>query len=84
MVVGSRRSSFEDLAGYIIIIGNTGSIPADAKSLARMHLTDLSARITKVLDTKAGSLDDTTRAHLIESRQRVSKALDSTYTANDL
>jgi hypothetical protein len=84
MVVGARRSPLEDLYGYIIILGNSGSVPADAKSLARMHLTELGSRIAKVLETKSGTLDDATRAHLLESRQRITKALDSTYAANEL
>ena len=54
MVVGNRRSPLEELYGYIIILGNSGTVPADAKSLARMHLSDISGRIAKVLDTKSG------------------------------
>jgi hypothetical protein len=84
MVVGTRRSPLEDLYGYVIVLGNSGTVPADARSLARMHLTDLGNRIAKVLETRSGTLDDTTRAHLIESKQRITKTLDSTYTANEL
>ncbi len=84
MVVGNRRSPLEDLYGYIIILGNSGTVPADAKSLARMHLSDIAGRITKVLETKSGTLDDSTRAHLVECKQRIQKTLDSSYTANEL
>jgi hypothetical protein len=84
MVVGTRRSPLEDLYGYIIVIGGSSNVPADAKSLARMHLSDISSRIGKVLETKSGTLDDATRAHLIECKQRIAKTLDSSYTANDL
>ena len=54
----------------------------DAKSLARMHLSDLNDKIKKAVDSRR--LDDTTRAHLIECRQRITKTLDSNYTANEL
>jgi hypothetical protein len=84
MVVGTRRSPLEDLYGYIIILGNSGTVPADAKSLARMHLSDLAGRINKTLEVKSGTLDGATRAHLVECKQRISKTLDSTYTSNEL
>jgi hypothetical protein len=84
MVVGTRRSPLEELYGYIIIIGNSGTVPADARSLARLHLTDLSSRIAKVLENKSGTLDDATRAHLLECKQRIAKTLEASYTSNDL
>jgi hypothetical protein len=84
MVVGTRRSSLEDVYGYIVFLGNSGTVPADARSLARMHLTDLSGRISKVLETRSGTLDDPTRAHLIECKQRIAKTLDSSYTSSEL
>jgi hypothetical protein len=83
MVVGARRSSLEDTYGYVFFLGSS-SVPADAKSLARLHLTDLSKRIERLLETKSGSIDDTSRAHLVECKQRIAKTLDSTYTANEL
>lgn len=84
MVVGNRRSSLEDVYGYVIILSGSGTVPADAKSLARMHLADIGARIGKVLENKSGLLDDATRAHLIECQQRIHKILDSSYTASEL
>jgi hypothetical protein len=84
MVIGTRRSSLEDQYGYVVFVGNFGAVPADAKNLARMHLTDLSGRIVKVLETRSGTLDDATRAHLIECKQRMSKTLDSSYMAGDM
>jgi hypothetical protein len=83
MVVGTRRSPLEDMYGYVVFLGSS-SVPADAKSLARLHLTDLSKRIERLLETKSGSIDDTSRAHLVECKQRIAKTLDSTYTANEL
>ncbi|MFO1500377.1 MAG: zinc-dependent metalloprotease [Verrucomicrobiota bacterium] len=84
MVVGNRRSSLDELYGYIIILGGSGTVPADARSLARMHLVDLNSRMSRILETKSGMLDDSTRAHLIECKQRIGKTLDSSYTANEL
>jgi hypothetical protein len=83
MVVGARRSPLEDMYGYVFFIGSS-SVPADAKSLARLHLTDLGKRIERLLETKSGALDDTSRAHLVECKQRITKTLDSTYTATEL
>jgi hypothetical protein len=49
--------------------------PADARSLARMHLRDLGKRIDRRLDDKQAALDDATRAHLEECRERITKLL---------
>ena len=84
MVIGNQRSRLEDMFGYVTVLGGSSSVPADAKSLARLHLSDLNARIAKTLDSGSGSMDDATRAHLIECKQRIAKALDSAYTANEL
>lgn len=84
MVMGPRRSAIEDSYAYLVILGGSQNVPADAKSIARMHLSDIGSRISKVLDTKSGSLDDATRAHLLECRQRIAKTLDSSYTSSDL
>jgi hypothetical protein len=82
MVLGNRRNPYEDLYGYVMFYGGGSSVPADARSLARIHLTDISSRIEKKL-AAADSVDDTTRAHLVESRQRISKILESSYTSNE-
>jgi hypothetical protein len=81
MVLGSRRSPYEDLYGYVVFAGDFGNIPADARSLARQHLVEIGKRIEKNLDSKDFQVDDTTRAHLSECRQRISKVLESSYTA---
>jgi hypothetical protein len=83
MVIGSRSSSFESTYGYVVFAGASG-VPADARSLARMHLADLRKRMTGVLDQAGSNLDETTRAHLVECRERINKALDSTYTSSEL
>lgn len=83
MVLGNRRSPLEDLYGYVIFIGGSSAVPADAKSLARMHLKEISDRIDKKMNLSDLKIDDTSRAHLIECRQRIGKVLESSYTANE-
>ena len=53
----------------------TGRGPADARSLARMHLRELGRKIEATLNDKEQKLDDTTRAHLEESGERIAKVL---------
>ncbi|MBM3832657.1 MAG: DUF5117 domain-containing protein [Verrucomicrobia bacterium] len=84
IVLGNRRSPYEDMYGYIIIIGGGGgSVPADARSLARLHLGNITSHIDKKLSMPDVEVDDTTRAHLSECRQRIAKVLESSYTANE-
>jgi hypothetical protein len=52
------------------------SAPEDARSLARYELTQLSERIGRALATGA-ALDATTRAHLLETRVRIDRALNA-------
>jgi hypothetical protein len=78
IVLGSNSSSFGDLYGYVIFTrgGNYGA-PADARALARLHLKEISGRISRVLETSNSTIDDTSRAHLEESRHRISKVLEA-------
>ncbi len=50
--------------------------PEDARSLARYELSQLSERIARALATGA-SLDATTRAHLLETKVRIDRALNA-------
>ena len=55
--------------------------PEDARSLARLELTELSGRIDK--SVAAGDhLDRTTKAHLLESKARIDKALEQSISAS--
>jgi hypothetical protein len=83
LVLGEKSSSFGDMYTYIIFIGSNGSVPADARALARLHLKEIAGRISVVLDTKSASLDDTTRAHLEESKQRILKVLEANLDVKD-
>jgi hypothetical protein len=78
MVLGDGSGGFGDQFSYVVIRrGGGSSVPADARSLARLHLSEIGERIEKALDRKDVKLDDTTRAHLKESRQRITKVLDA-------
>jgi Met-zincin/Domain of unknown function (DUF5117) len=78
MVIGESPNSFGDQFSYIAIrMGGEESIPADARALARLHLGEIGERIDKALDRKDVKIDDTTKAHLKECRQRITKVLEA-------
>jgi hypothetical protein len=60
--------------------GDAGPAPADAKSLARMHLREVGRRVDAALKVEK---DDVTKAHLEETKERIAKVLAATVTAND-
>lgn len=82
LVLGARRSGLEELYGYVVFLGDSGSAPADARSLARLHLQDLGQRIDRKLELK-DKLDDALRAHLAECRERITKVLEASFNANE-
>jgi hypothetical protein len=51
--------------------------PEDARALARVTLTSLATDLDRVLGTPRPDLDAYTRAHLVDSRQRIRQALDA-------
>ncbi len=57
-----------------IIVTPPSRMPADARSVARMELTELSGQIAAAQTT---GLDAYTRAHLAESEARIKKALEA-------
>jgi hypothetical protein len=57
-----------------IIATPPARMPADARALARYRLGDLDRRLQRAL---TGRLDAYTRAHLLESRQRIAKAVEA-------
>ena len=75
-----QREHLKDLT--TLVVGPTGA-PADARSLARAHLKEISGRIDKALNDKAMTVDETTRAHLDECKERIAKALNASMTANE-
>ncbi|MHC5541593.1 zinc-dependent metalloprotease, partial [Singulisphaera rosea] len=86
MVLGNRRSPYDDMFGFVMFYGNGaggGTIPADARSLARLHLKELGDRLDAVLNRKDLTIDDTTKAHLDECRHKIAKVLDADIPANE-
>lgn len=61
--------------------GGTVSVPEDARSLARLELSELSERLDAVLASDA-SLSRETRAHLAESKARIDRALEASLVVN--
>jgi len=57
--------------------------PPDARSLARMHLKDVAAKIESRLKSPNNGLDDTTRAHLDECHERIVKVLNASMQVNE-
>lgn len=76
LVLGQRQQNNSSLE-FVFLFGNRSSVPPDARSLARMHLRDIRKRIEDTLENKQVVVDDTTRAHLEESRERIAKVLNA-------
>jgi hypothetical protein len=80
MVVGPKGGG----GGFMIFLGGGGgSVPPDARSLARMHLRDIEARVNRMLGDKNGTVEETTRAHLEECRERIARTLNAAMQLND-
>ena len=60
--------------------GGSNSVPADAKSLARLHLKETGKRIDAALKDEK---DDTAKAHLDELKEQIGKVLGANLTANE-
>jgi hypothetical protein len=82
LVLGSKRAPVDDLYGFIVF-ENSSAVPADARSLARLHLKEIAGRIDKVLGRNDLTIDDTTKAHLEESRHKIGKVLEAGIDANE-
>lgn len=72
-----RNLQREHLRELAQIAMSSNHYPPDARSLARMHLQEIGDRIGKVLADKAATVEDTTRAHLLETRDRLTKVLNA-------
>ncbi len=78
IVIGPGRTTSS--ASFIFILGGGGgSYPADARSLARLHLKELDQRLQQTLESTTIQMDDATRGHLAESRDVVSKVLNAEF-----
>jgi hypothetical protein len=79
---GSGRVSFFDDEFGPSFGGGAGA-PPDARSLARMHLREVGKKIETVLNDKGANVDETTRAHLEECQERITKVLNASMQVND-
>ncbi|NOT34487.1 MAG: zinc-dependent metalloprotease [Candidatus Eisenbacteria bacterium] len=59
-----------------MVVGGIPGTPDDARSLARLQLARIDARATRALAGE-GAMGDYTRAHLLESRARIKRALEA-------
>jgi hypothetical protein len=59
-----------------MVVGPAAGLPDDARALARLQLTRIDARAARVLAGEA-PLGDYTRAHLMEVRARIKRALEA-------
>jgi hypothetical protein len=77
LVIGTSRSD-----PFMFFFGGGGAVPPDAKSLARSHLKEIQTRITATLNDKQASIDETTRAHLEECKERIHQMLTASMQVN--
>jgi hypothetical protein len=82
IVLGEKRSSDGGSFGFLFLFGGQ-SYPADARSLARLHLKDIDERLEKVLGHKDRKIDEVTRAHFDECRTRIKKVLEASIDLNE-
>jgi hypothetical protein len=82
LVLGEKASGGATSFFFFVFGGNAVSTPPDARSLARMHLRELNQRIALALQDKT-KVDDTTRAHLEECRERIGKVLGASVQVNE-
>ena len=65
---------------FVFFSNSGGSVPADAKALARFHLREIGGKVETALK---GEADDTAKAHLMELQERIAKVLDAKPAANE-
>jgi hypothetical protein len=78
VVLGHRPTSFS----IQFFFTGMPSAPPDARSLARMHLKEISSKIDAALKRKDG-VDDATRAHLEECQERIAKVLSASIQVSE-
>jgi hypothetical protein len=84
MLLGSRGSAaLAGLPSFVTLSGGGGSIPADARALARLHLKEISAKIDAALLAKNPAWDDTTKAHLEELKVTIDRVLNAGIQRNE-
>ena len=81
IVVGAGSGAYSSLYAFITF-SSSGGYPADAKSLARLHLRELGDKIDSVLKAKGQAIDDVTRAHLQEAADQIKMVLEADLQAS--
>jgi hypothetical protein len=82
LVLGKKGGGTFSFGG-LVMIGGPAAVPPDARSLARMHLRDVSTRVDAALNDKRATPDETTVAHLEECRERIAKVLSASMQVNE-
>jgi hypothetical protein len=75
-----QREHLKELTA-LVLKGN--GAPADARSLARRHLRLIDARTKGWLDEKDAVVDEVSRAHLEEVRERIAKVMSASLQASE-
>jgi hypothetical protein len=60
-----------------MIVSPAPDMPEDARTLARATLTELGSELDRGLLRRAAELDQYTRAHLLDSKERIAQALNA-------
>ncbi len=74
-----QRAYVDKLA--TLLVDPPANAPDDARALARLALTRVDSRCARALATEA-PIGDNTRAHLLETRARIRRALDASRSAD--
>jgi len=84
LVLGPKPNPWMDFFVFIFF-DESRPAPADARSLARLHLRQIDTRIQRVLSAKAPSVqvDAQTRAHLEEIHDQIEKVFKALLQANE-
>jgi hypothetical protein len=84
LAIGKKQSGGSFLFLLYDDFDSSGTaVPPDARSLARMHLREVAKRIDTTLGDKQAEVDDTTRAHLEDCKERISKVLSASMQVQD-
>lgn len=69
-----QRLAVKQLASFVV---SGLSVPEDARTLSRMHLSTLDRQIETLLKNPKVKLDDYSKAHLLDSQRRIKQVLDA-------
>jgi hypothetical protein len=78
--IGSVRRDLQRMqlnALIRMVVSPAAGTPEDARTIARVTLMDLGFRLDRALQGQRTGLDPYTRAHLLDSRERIVQALDA-------